>query len=169
MTALKWFKSRKGQQTLIILAFMIIPLALLFIFTYLPFGEMVKFSFYKMKYTTPVDKRVFVGLKNYEGSKVFKIGSIVKLVKEPDNDFDLEAIACEMKYIGKVGYIANSTRTVTKGTMSAGRIYDKIDDISFCEVKFISTDSVIAKVLNNDKIKQLQEENPNDDYYNSHE
>ena len=52
MTALKWFKSRKGQQTLIILAFMIIPLALLFIFTYLPFGEMVKFSFYKMKYTT---------------------------------------------------------------------------------------------------------------------
>lgn len=65
MTALKWFKSRKGQQTLIILAFMIIPLALLFIFTYLPFGEMVKFSFYKMKYTTPVDKRVFVGLKNY--------------------------------------------------------------------------------------------------------
>ena len=110
-----------------------------------------------------------VGLKNYEGSKVFKIGSIVKLVKEPDNDFDLEAIACEMKYIGKVGYIANSTRTVTKGTMSAGRIYDKIDDISFCEVKFISTDSVIAKVLNKDKIKQLQEENPNDDYYNSHE
>lgn len=110
-----------------------------------------------------------VGLKNYEGSKVFKIGSIVKLVKEPDNDFDLEAIACEMKYIGKVGYIANSTRTVTKGTMSAGRIYDKIGDISFCEVKFISTDSVIAKVLNKDKIKQLQEENPNDDYYNSHE
>lgn len=49
MTALKWFKSRKGQQTLIILTFMIIPLALLFIFTYLPFGEMVKFSFYKMK------------------------------------------------------------------------------------------------------------------------
>ena len=26
---------------------------------------MVKFSFYKMKYTTPVDKRVFVGFKNY--------------------------------------------------------------------------------------------------------
>lgn len=28
-----------------------------------------------------------VGLKNYEGSKVFKIGSIVRLVKEPDNDY----------------------------------------------------------------------------------
>lgn len=62
---LKWLKSRKGQQTLIILAFMIIPLTLLFVFTYLPFGEMVKFSFYKMKYSTPPEKRVFVGLSNY--------------------------------------------------------------------------------------------------------
>ena len=40
-------------------------LLLLFVFTYLPFGEMVKFSFYKMKYTTPVDKRQFVGRENY--------------------------------------------------------------------------------------------------------
>lgn len=108
-----------------------------------------------------------VGLKNYEGSKVFKIGSIVKLVKEPDNDYDLEAIACEIKYIGKTGYIANSTRTVTKGTMSAGRIYDKINDISFCEVKFVSTDSVIAKILTEEEIKELQKENPDDSFYHS--
>ena len=40
-------KSRKGQQTLIILAFTIIPLVLLVAFTYMPFVEMVKFSFYK--------------------------------------------------------------------------------------------------------------------------
>ena len=56
----KWMKSRKGQQVLICVAFTVIPLFLLFLFTYLPFGEMVKFSFYKMKYSTPVDKRVFV-------------------------------------------------------------------------------------------------------------
>ena len=61
----KWVKSRNGQQTIVILSFMIIPLLLLFVFTYLPFGEMVKFSFYKMKYATPVDKRQFVGLRNY--------------------------------------------------------------------------------------------------------
>ncbi len=61
----KWVKSREGQKMLIVLAFSIIPLLLLFVFTYLPFGEMVKFSFYKMKYTTPVDKRQFVGWKNY--------------------------------------------------------------------------------------------------------
>lgn len=61
----KWIKSRKGQQVLICVCFTVIPLLLLFVFTYLPFGQMVKFSFYKMKYSTPVDKRVFVGWKNY--------------------------------------------------------------------------------------------------------
>lgn len=107
-----------------------------------------------------------VGLKNYEGNKVFKIGSIVRLVKEPDNDYDLEAIACENKYVGKTGYIANSTKTVTKGTMSAGRIYDKIGDVSYCEVKFVSEDSVIAKILSEDKIEELKKENEDDTFFN---
>ena len=61
----KWASSRKGQQVIICAAFAIIPLLLLLVFTYIPFGEMVKFSFYKMKYTTPVEKREFVGLANY--------------------------------------------------------------------------------------------------------
>ncbi|WMC91543.1 carbohydrate ABC transporter permease [Kineothrix sp. MB12-C1] len=64
---LKWAKSRKGQQTIIIVAFMFIPLLLLFTFTYFPFAEMFKFSFYKMKYIGP---RKFVGLGNY--IQVFK-------------------------------------------------------------------------------------------------
>ncbi|MBR2294289.1 MAG: sugar ABC transporter permease [Clostridiales bacterium] len=59
------FKGKKGQQNLIIFLFTIIPLLLLFVFTYLPFAEMVKFSFMKLKYTTPVENRQFVGLKNY--------------------------------------------------------------------------------------------------------
>lgn len=62
---MKWLKSRKGQQAMICIAFTAIPLLLLLVFTYFPFAEMVRFSFYKMKYSTPVDKRVFVGLKNY--------------------------------------------------------------------------------------------------------
>ena len=43
----KWASSRKGQQVIICAAFAIIPLLLLLVFTYIPFGEMVKFSFYK--------------------------------------------------------------------------------------------------------------------------
>ena len=46
----RWAKSRKGQQVIICVSFMAIPLLLLFVFTYLPFGEMVRFSFYDMKY-----------------------------------------------------------------------------------------------------------------------
>ena len=51
--------------------------------------------------------------------------------------------------------------------MSAGRIYDKINDISFCEVKFVSNDSVIAKILTEEEIDKLQKENPDDSFYQS--
>ena len=107
-----------------------------------------------------------VGLKNYKGSQVFKLKSIIKLIKEPENDYDTEAIVCELKYIGKTGYIANSTTTVIKGTMSAGRIYDKIDEVSFAEVKFIANDSVIAKILTSEEIAELLKANENDEFYN---
>lgn len=61
----RWAKSRKGQKAIICILFMAIPLLLLFVFTYLPFGEMVRFSFYDMKYATPREKWKFVGMKNY--------------------------------------------------------------------------------------------------------
>lgn len=57
-----YFKTARGRQVQVIIAFTVIPLLLLFVFTYLPFGEMVKFSFYKMRY---VGKRTFVGWQNY--------------------------------------------------------------------------------------------------------
>ena len=44
----KWAKSRAGQQVFICIGFMIIPLLLLFLFTYFPFAEMIKFSFYRL-------------------------------------------------------------------------------------------------------------------------
>ena len=72
----EWIRSRKGQQMLIILAFTIIPLILLFVFTYLPFAEMVKFSFYKMKY---VGAKKFVGLDNYRA--IFKRDDIIGALK----------------------------------------------------------------------------------------
>ena len=58
----EWARSRDGQKVFVMVAFMILPLLLLFTFTYLPFGEMFGFSFYNMKY---VGERKFVGLKNY--------------------------------------------------------------------------------------------------------
>ena len=66
-TFLEWARSRDGQKVFVMIAFMVIPLVLLFTFTYLPFAEMFGFSFYKMKY---LGERKFVGLKNY--IKVFE-------------------------------------------------------------------------------------------------
>lgn len=87
---LRWLRSRKVQQVIIIVAFMIVPLTLLFTFTYLPFAEMFGYSFYEMKY---IGARKFVGWKNYikvfnrkdcfgalKLSVYYMAGSIVQLV-----------------------------------------------------------------------------------------
>lgn len=72
----EWLRSRKGQQTVVIIAFSVIPLLLLFLFTYYPFGKMVQFSFYKMKY---VGARKFVGFDNY--IQLFQRKDIVSSLK----------------------------------------------------------------------------------------
>ena len=63
----EWARSRDGQKVFVMIAFLIVPLVLLLVFTYLPFAEMVSYSFYNMKYT---GARKFVGWKNY--MKVFQ-------------------------------------------------------------------------------------------------
>lgn len=63
----EWARSRDGQKVFVMIAFLIVPLVLLLVFTYLPFAEMVGYSFYNMKYT---GARKFVGWKNY--MKVFQ-------------------------------------------------------------------------------------------------
>ncbi len=72
----QWLRSRQGQQAIVIAAFSVIPLLLLFGFTYLPFAEMVKYSFYKMKY---VGARTFVGFDNYKA--IFQRDDIVSSLK----------------------------------------------------------------------------------------
>lgn len=58
----QWITSGKVNRNLCIITFMLIPVTLLLVFTYIPFGKMVEFSFFDMKYIGP---RKFVGLKNY--------------------------------------------------------------------------------------------------------
>ena len=62
------------------------------------------------------------GMSHYYDMKPFKIGKRLKCIKEPDNDYDDEAIKVVLKHIGTVGYVANSVYTVIKGTKSAGYI-----------------------------------------------
>ncbi len=65
------------------------------------------------------------GLNHYHGKHFLEPGMKVKLVKEPDNAYDSEAIKVTMKGLGQIGYVANSTYTVLGESKSAGRIYDK--------------------------------------------
>ena len=99
----------------------------------------------------------------FHGQKIFKIGSILKLIKEPDNNHDAEASRVEMRFAGKVGYLANSTKTVVRGTMSGGRVYDKLDDENaYAIVKFISHHNVIAKIIEEDELKELKKDPESD-------
>ena len=64
------------------------------------------------------------GLKYYYGSDFLEEGMKVRLVKEPENEYDKEAIRVELEGLGKIGYVANSPYTVLGESLSAGRLYD---------------------------------------------
>lgn len=86
------------------------------------------------------------GLNYRFGTAPFSVGQKVKLVKEPENDYDREAIRAELPGLGKVGYVANSTHTVMGDCSSAGRIYDKIDDTATAKVKYVLANAVVCSV-----------------------
>ena len=77
----------------------------------------------------------------------------VKLVKEPDNEFDKEAIKVEMDGLGLVGYVANSPYTVQGESMSTGRIYDRIGDTAVGIVKYVLPQGVLCELMLENKEK----------------
>lgn len=97
------------------------------------------------------------GLNHYYGKKPFEIGRVFKIIKEPDNDYDDEAICAFLPFIEKIGYVANSTNTVYQGTVSAGRLYDKIEDYAYARTMFITHSSVIALVLDKDDVENSED------------
>ncbi len=80
------------------------------------------------------------------GHDFMKPDMSVRLVKEPDNEYDHEAIKVEMDGLGHMGYVANSVHTVLGDSYSAGRLYDKIGDEAVGTVLYVLEDGVIAYV-----------------------
>lgn len=62
--------------------------------------------------------------------------------------------------IDTIGYVANSTSTVYAGTISAGGLYDKIDDYAYAQTMFITHSSVIALVLPPEEVEGPTEDTP---------
>ena len=85
------------------------------------------------------------GIHNYKHFEPFKEGTVVDLVKEPDNPHDRNAIRVEIS--GEtVGYVANSKYTLIKQVKSAKDI--KNTKSTKAEVQFILFNEwVIAKLI----------------------
>lgn len=87
-----------------------------------------------------------VGFKNYYNDAPFKIGKLVLCAKDQENEYDSEAIKCVVPVLGTIGYIANSPETKARGTMSAGRIYDKVCSKFYARVMFATKTKIICRV-----------------------
>lgn len=87
-----------------------------------------------------------VGTQYRYGHEFLEPDMKVKLVKEPDNEADAEAIKVEMEGLGHIGYVANSPYTVVGESYSAGRLYDKIGDNVEGKVLYKLPKAVLAKL-----------------------
>lgn len=87
------------------------------------------------------------GTNHYFGQEFFEPKMQVKLIKEPDNEFDKEAIRVEVDGLGTVGYVANSPYTVQGESMSAGRLYDRMEDTAKGIVKFVLPQGILCELI----------------------
>ena len=87
------------------------------------------------------------GTCHYFGQDFFERGMNVRLVKEPDNEIDAEAIRVEMPGLGKVGYVANNVATVLGQSSSAGRLYDKLGPHATGRVLYVLSKGIVCQVI----------------------
>ena len=95
------------------------------------------------------------GTQHHFGKEFIEPDMKVKLVKEPDNEHDREAIKVEMEGLGTIGYVANSPYTVKGESMSAGRLYDRIEDTAYGIVKYVLPQGILCEL--NEKKKDVEE------------
>lgn len=87
------------------------------------------------------------GTKHHYGTEFMEPGMEVKLVKDPENEYDREAIKVEMAGLGLVGYVANSPYTVMGESLSAGRLYDRIGETAYGKVMYVLPRGVLCEVV----------------------
>lgn len=104
------------------------------------------------------------GTNHYFGKDFLKKGTKIRLEKEPDNEYDKEAIKVTYEGLGKIGYVANSSYTILGDSMSAGRIYGKIGKKAKAKVVLVTDHGTICSLSkkslldNQKKIKKSETE-----------
>ena len=93
------------------------------------------------------------GTSHYYGQDFIKPKMKVKLVKEPDNKYDKEAIKVELPGLGTIGYVANSPYTVVGESYSSGRLYDKIEDSAKGRVLYVMPKGILCVLISHHSIK----------------
>ncbi len=96
-----------------------------------------------------MEKEMYVtvtGFSHYYGRKPFAIGNVLVCAKDPSNKYDSESIIVLLPIIGQIGFIANNTQYIAGGTMSAGRIYDKVEDKFYIRVMFTTQSKIICRI-----------------------
>ena len=86
-------------------------------------------------------------LEDFDYAYYLKPGDRLILRKDRNNAYDDEAIIAFQDKM-KCGFVANSVHSVARGTCSAGRIYDRIEDGMECIVRFVfqKEDTLIASL-----------------------
>ena len=84
------------------------------------------------------------GTNHYHGQEFVEPGMKVPLEKEPENEYDPEAIEVKMPGIGRIGYVENSPYTVLGESMSAGRIYNKIGNTAEGSVLYVLSKGLLC-------------------------
>ena len=91
------------------------------------------------------------GCNHYFGNDFMEKEMKVELEKDPDNEYDKEAIQVKIKGLGQIGYVANSPYTVKGESMSAGRFYDKIADQANGKILFIVEGGAVCEIIDTGK------------------
>ena len=92
------------------------------------------------------------GTNHYHGKEFMKPDMKVRLEKEPDNEYDREAIRVCMEGLGQVGHVANSPYTVLGESYSAGRLYDRIGDTAEGTILYVLEKGVLCFLVVEDLV-----------------
>lgn len=87
------------------------------------------------------------GTRHHFGQEFLQPGMTVKLVKEPTNETDKEAIQVTLAGLGTIGYVSNSYYTRIGESFSAGRLYDKFEETAKAEILFVTPKGVLCALI----------------------
>ena len=84
------------------------------------------------------------GTAFYRGLEPFKVGTVLDLVREPENEHDSDAVRVEIAGV-TVGYVANSDYTAVEGVLRASEL-DEADTRAEVSMIYLN-ELVIAKII----------------------